>query len=308
VHVLVKGLDAEAVAWLAEEVEPGVTRLGAMWRGYRGAGGAWRVEIAPLQSAMQAIGYVALHHHKVDQRPPEGWTGRRFGTSISVWNRATGELVRPGYFAGGSLPMREQARHELHLRGVMRRVRVECAVDELVEQRQVDGRELRDRFQAACAIAAAEPPPEVVAVHAWRYDGAGDVVRLDRKGHVTVEHDRNGDQVGELAARHELAAPSLTHGRQTAAGDADAVSWLSRPDAQPVRSDGEAHRLRRDSPAAPGCLRARRARPHAVDDLGARPQPASDAAAPRAAPVAAAGAAGGRPAGESPATGLTAGV
>jgi hypothetical protein len=41
---------------------------------------------------MGAIAYLALHHHKLEQRPPKGWTGKRFRPSRGYFNRPLPEL------------------------------------------------------------------------------------------------------------------------------------------------------------------------------------------------------------------------
>lgn len=85
-HWLVKcdPLDvAEVEAWVS-----------ATWRKYWGA---WRVQLAELKHAGGVVGYLALHHEKIEQAPPEGWTGRRLRPSR-------------GYFAVSGREMRARAR------------------------------------------------------------------------------------------------------------------------------------------------------------------------------------------------------
>jgi hypothetical protein len=86
VHHLVKGLgrpDAERQAKLEREVS-------SLWKRY--TGDAWVVECRPLRTPMGAIAYLALHHHKKEQQPPKGWTGKRFRPSRGYFNRPVGEL------------------------------------------------------------------------------------------------------------------------------------------------------------------------------------------------------------------------
>lgn len=43
--------------------------------------GAWIVQARELRSVGGVVGYLALHHEKMEQRPPDGWTGRRLRAS-----------------------------------------------------------------------------------------------------------------------------------------------------------------------------------------------------------------------------------
>jgi hypothetical protein len=52
--------------------------------------GAWRVELARLESVGGVVGYLALHHEKFEQRPPAGWKGRRLRPS-------KGYFTEPGH-------------------------------------------------------------------------------------------------------------------------------------------------------------------------------------------------------------------
>lgn len=86
-HYLVKGLVASDVA----EVEAWVS---AEWRKLVGA---WRVQVAELRTVGGVVGYLALHHEKMAQAPPRGWTGRRL-------------LPSKGYFAVPADVRRARAR------------------------------------------------------------------------------------------------------------------------------------------------------------------------------------------------------
>lgn len=69
-HWLLKcaALDREAVeSWVSSE-----------WRKLTGA---WVVQLAELRHAGGVVGYLALHHEKMEQAPPKGWTGRRLRPS-----------------------------------------------------------------------------------------------------------------------------------------------------------------------------------------------------------------------------------
>jgi|GEM_PF-5660207 len=85
-HHLVKGLgrpdDRRAV-----ELESEVSER---WRTY--TGDAWRVECRPLRTPMGAVAYLALHHNKREQCPPDGWRGKRFSPSLGYFERPVPEL------------------------------------------------------------------------------------------------------------------------------------------------------------------------------------------------------------------------
>lgn len=87
-HWLVKapdGLDVAAVeAWVS-------STWARLWDG------SWRVQFAALESVGGVVGYLALHHEKIEQAPPPGWTGRRLRPSR-------------GYFAEPGRVMRARAR------------------------------------------------------------------------------------------------------------------------------------------------------------------------------------------------------
>jgi len=86
VHHLVKGL-GEPDRARAAELEAWVSQT---WR--RLTGGAWRVECRPLRTPMGAIAYLALHHHKREQQPPKGWSGKRFRPSRGYFERPIADL------------------------------------------------------------------------------------------------------------------------------------------------------------------------------------------------------------------------
>lgn len=88
VHHLVKGL-GRADAAKAAALE---RRVSALWRTF--TRDAWRVECRPLRTPMGAIAYLALHHHKAEQRPPAGWSGKRFRPSRGYFDRPVAELRR----------------------------------------------------------------------------------------------------------------------------------------------------------------------------------------------------------------------
>jgi hypothetical protein len=84
-HCLVKGAvldEAEAKlleGWLSRE-----------W--LRITGDSWLVDCRPLRTAAGAIAYLANHHHKLEQRPPEGWRGRRLRPSKGYYERPIADM------------------------------------------------------------------------------------------------------------------------------------------------------------------------------------------------------------------------
>jgi hypothetical protein len=84
-HTLVKGLPADA-------------DLDALWREgkarWERLTGAYRVELRQLHSAGGATRYIVAHHHKADQAPPIGWSGKRFRPSKGYFSQPVGELRR----------------------------------------------------------------------------------------------------------------------------------------------------------------------------------------------------------------------
>jgi hypothetical protein len=99
-HLLVKhlpdNLDLSPNCQLWQDVK-------SHWAKYTGA---WMVEVRQLRSAGGAIAYMVGHHHKGEQAPPEGWSGKRFRPSIG--NR---EGVGR-YFARPIAELRQDARLE----------------------------------------------------------------------------------------------------------------------------------------------------------------------------------------------------
>lgn len=71
-------------------------QLKSRWERYTGA---WMVELRELRTPGGAIAYMVGHHHKGEQAPPAGWSGKRFRPSLN-------------YFAQPIPWLREQARAE----------------------------------------------------------------------------------------------------------------------------------------------------------------------------------------------------
>ena len=86
-HWLVKGLKAEGLELVEQWVRVEWAKLT----------GAWIVQLAALETVGGVVGYLALHHEKQSQAPPEGWTGRRLRPS-------------KGYFAIDGRTRRDRAK------------------------------------------------------------------------------------------------------------------------------------------------------------------------------------------------------
>ena len=81
-HLLFRGIPPEEAA-LCESI---VRRV---WLARTGAN---RVEASALESLQGSLQYVAMHHMKPDQAPPEGWTGRRLRPSQGWWGADAKQL------------------------------------------------------------------------------------------------------------------------------------------------------------------------------------------------------------------------
>jgi hypothetical protein len=92
-HLLVKGLPDNL------DLSPGCDLWRELKARWEHETGAWRVELRELRSAGGAIAYMVGHHHKGEQAPPEGWSGKRFRPSQN-------------YFATPIADLRIQARAE----------------------------------------------------------------------------------------------------------------------------------------------------------------------------------------------------
>lgn len=81
-HFLARGIPRSA----AEATEQVVREV---WEARTGAS---RVEVAPLRSNERGIAYLALHHGKESQAPPDSFTGRRLRASKGWWGRPAAEV------------------------------------------------------------------------------------------------------------------------------------------------------------------------------------------------------------------------
>lgn len=133
-HTLVKGL-------------PDDVDLDDLWRHgktrWERLTGAYRIELRELRTPMGALAYTVGHHHKGDQAPPPGWSGKRFRPS-------------KGYFERPIVELRAEA-----ARDRSRRVRLLKLVDELQEQ-DVDPDQLDEELWQQLLKPPA--PPTVVRV------------------------------------------------------------------------------------------------------------------------------------------------
>jgi hypothetical protein len=84
-HALVKGLDPDATDELHPQVREKWSKL---------TGGSWVVECRPLRTPGGAIAYMVGHHHKREQAPPAGWSGKRIRPSQGYFERPVAELRR----------------------------------------------------------------------------------------------------------------------------------------------------------------------------------------------------------------------
>lgn len=100
VHHLVKGFPPEHEALELIEFDdaagkPVVTtelelRVRELW--HRFTGDAWIADARPLRTPAGAIAYLTLHHHKREQGPPPGFTGRRLRPSKGYYELPIAEL------------------------------------------------------------------------------------------------------------------------------------------------------------------------------------------------------------------------
>lgn len=85
-HLLVKRLPADV------DLSPGCELWAEVKRHWERYTGAWRVELRELRTPGGAIAYMVGHHHKGEQAPPDGWSGKRFRPSQNYFVRPVEEL------------------------------------------------------------------------------------------------------------------------------------------------------------------------------------------------------------------------
>lgn len=111
-HILVKGLPDDALVLVDQLVRE-------TWQGVTGA---YVIEVTALRSVGGIVGYLALHHGKIEQMPPEGWEGQRVR-----WSR--------GYLGGLTVAAaRGRARRELASERTMWSVEQQADVDGLPDE------------------------------------------------------------------------------------------------------------------------------------------------------------------------------
>jgi hypothetical protein len=115
IHALLKRAHPASAAALEPD-------LADLWQSRTGAN---RVELRELRTAAGAIAYLVHHHHKRDQAPPRGFTGRRLRPSKNYYSAPISEL-------------REEAksllRHKRLQRAVMSAMDYDLLADSVGEQ------------------------------------------------------------------------------------------------------------------------------------------------------------------------------
>lgn len=184
-HTLVKGI-------------PGDADLDQLWREQKKVWerltGAWRVELRELRTPAGAIAYMVGHHHKAEQAPPPGWSGKRFRPS-------------QGYFGRPVAQLREEAREQraAHLR-------VRWLLEQLAEQ-DIDPDQLDAEIWEQ--LTAPGPAPELVRVSMvdgqLTVPGTGEVVELAGRGSEVEHSARDREDAGSIPAAPITLEAGLTH-------------------------------------------------------------------------------------------------
>ncbi len=136
-HFLGRGVEQDQAPALEEVVR-------TVWEGRTGAN---RVEVTPLRQNERGIAYLALHHRKESQAPPESFTGRRLRASKGWWGADAHEL-------------RREARDRLRTTGARNRVATALIADLVmagVDPYQLDGDTWGDLLDQRAETAAAPP-------------------------------------------------------------------------------------------------------------------------------------------------------
>ncbi len=100
-HLLVKGMEA------SPEVE---ARVRDVWEARTGAS---RVEVRALRSVAGSIAYLTHHHHKREQAPPSGWSGKRFRPSRGYFGEPVASLREEAARLAGHKAIRRAARRAM---------------------------------------------------------------------------------------------------------------------------------------------------------------------------------------------------
>jgi hypothetical protein len=136
-HLLVKRLPEGL------DLSPGCELWRQIKKRWERSTGAWMVELRELRTPAGAIAYMVGHHHKREQAPPEGWSGKRFRPSRNYFDRPVCEL-------------REHVRFDRAVRMRSERL-LESLQDQGVDPDQLDPALLFEQAQPG-------PPPELVRV------------------------------------------------------------------------------------------------------------------------------------------------
>lgn len=110
--------------------------------------GANRVEVAPLRSNEAGIAYLALHHRKENQAPPESFTGRRLRASKGWWGMDAHEL-------------RKSARERLQQRATRHKLVQELRLELAIQGLEIEDLDLETYDVLLTQKAATVEAPEV---------------------------------------------------------------------------------------------------------------------------------------------------
>lgn len=249
VHHLVKGFppdhnalapieydDAAGERVITTELE---LRVRELW--HRFTADAWIAEARPLRTPAGAIAYLTLHHHKREQGPPPGFTGRRLRPSKPTKERA-------GYY---ELPIAE-------LRALARELssssRVRQAVTRVLDA-EIFGRAERDEVDLDVYMSEAI----VDALRGFR--PSTPVLQLDLEGKVDVDaadreqarRDLIERTLVELARVRAEEPPHLVYVRERDEVDPDTGELYPRVLAVlgPVEARRRPRPVRHERPPAP---------------------------------------------------------
>jgi hypothetical protein len=130
-HTLVKGLPSGSCdpLWRAGK------------RRWEKLTGAYRVELRELRTPAGAIAYMVAHHHKREQAPPAGWSGKRFRPSRHYFERPIAQLraeVKADHAERARVErlVREAAEHDLDEHELQELLELPVAKAEVVKLRR----------------------------------------------------------------------------------------------------------------------------------------------------------------------------
>jgi hypothetical protein len=218
-HLLVKGAElgacevrGPAAVECACEVHSIERAMSAEWHAI--TGDAYIVEARPLRTPAGAIAYLTLHHHKTEQGPPVGWSGRRLRASKGYWSRPIAEL-------------REEARAAVRERRTRARIAAAIARDPVVH---ADGQELAELIDGMVRLELE---------NGTELHRCAVTTEVDSHGEV---RDRVRYSMGRFEpGRRRPSCETLPSGRQ--AGVPSPVRWARRPSGGPQRAREATGRL-----------------------------------------------------------------